>query len=151
MKKVILAEIISVLFVMLFTYAGFSKLLSYQSFAIQLGQSPLLVPFAKWLAWTLPITEIILSILLFTNRFRLISLYASFCLMVLFTIYIIVLMNYSYYIPCTCGGILKHMSWKIHLLFNIVFVLLAVAGIFALKSEEHNLFYCNKTVVSEKL
>lgn len=146
-----LVEIISILFIVLFTYAALTKIIDYQSFEAQLGQSPLLLPFAKWLAWIVPTTEILISILLSINRFRLVSLYASFGLMALFTNYIIVLMNYSYYIPCSCGGILQHMSWKIHLLFNIIFLLMAAVAIFSFWAVRQKLFYCNKTVASEKL
>ncbi len=151
MKKGFVAYLVSVLFIILFTYAALAKLLTYRLFEAQLGQSPLLLPFAKWLAWIVPSIELVISILLFVDRFRLFSLYACFGLMALFTNYIIVLMNYTYYVPCSCGGILQHMSWKMHLLFNIVFILLAISGIFALQSHRHKLFYCNKTGDSENL
>jgi len=62
-------------------------------------------------------------------RFRLLGLYASFSLMVMFTAYIIAITKFSDYIPCSCGGVLQNMSWNQHLIFNIGFILLAVAGI----------------------
>ncbi|MCC9073533.1 hypothetical protein LNQ49_18305 [Flavobacterium sp. F-65] len=35
------------------------------------------------------------------------------------------MLNYSSYLPCSCGGILEKMSWLEHLIFNFIFVLLA--------------------------
>lgn len=43
----------------------------------------------------------------------------------MFTAYIIVILNYSSFVPCSCGGILEEMGWKEHLIFNIAFTILA--------------------------
>jgi uncharacterized membrane protein YphA (DoxX/SURF4 family) len=125
----VLIEIISALLIFLFLYAAISKLLDYQKFKVQLGQSPLLTAFAGWVAWIIPSLEIIISVMLAFSRFRLFGLYASFSLMVMFTAYIIAITKFSDYIPCSCGGVLQNMSWNQHLFFNIGFVLLALAGI----------------------
>ena len=110
-------------------YAATSKLIDYQKFRIQIGQSPLLTAFAGWVVWIIPAIEIAISIMLATPRHRLVGLYASFSLMIMFTGYIIAITKFSEYIPCSCGGILSKMGWNQHLLFNIVFVLLALIGI----------------------
>ena len=127
--QTILLEIISALLIFLFVYAAASKLLDYQKFQVQLGQSPLLTAFAGWVSWIIPALEIIISIMLAFSRFRLFGLYASFCLMVMFTAYIIAITKFSDYIPCSCGGVLQNMSWNQHLVFNIAFVLLALVAI----------------------
>jgi len=129
MKKAIFTNIIAALFILLFVYAASSKLLDYQKFRIQLGQSPLLTSFAGTVAWAIPLIEILISIILTTNRFRLSGLYASYSLMTLFSAYIIAITKFSQFIPCSCGGILQHMSWSQHFIFNIFFVLLALIGI----------------------
>lgn len=122
-------EIISALFILLFVYAAISKFLDYQKFRVQLGQSPLLTAFAGWVAWIIPTIEIIISLLLAFSKTRLLALYASFSLMVMFIAYIIAITKFSDYVPCSCGGVLQNMNWHQHLIFNIVFVLLAMAGI----------------------
>jgi len=113
------------LFIALWMYAATSKLMDLQTFQTQIGQSPLLTPFSGLLSWTVPFAEIILAIGLIGERTRLIALYGSFTLMLLFSGYIFVVMNYSDYVPCSCGGILGKMAWETHLLFNIFFTLLA--------------------------
>src|SRR5258706_7713099 len=127
--KTVLIEIISALFILLFVYAAASKLIDYQKFRVQLGQSPLLTAFAGRVSWIIPSLETIISIMLAFPRFRLFGLYASFSLMVMFTAYIIAITKFSDYVPCSCGGVLQNMSWNQHLVFNIAFVVLALIGI----------------------
>jgi uncharacterized membrane protein YphA (DoxX/SURF4 family) len=129
MKKQISLEIICFAFILLFMYAALSKLADYEKFAVQIGQSPMLTSMAKFVAWFIPTIEIIVSILLAWPRFRLIGLFASFTLMIIFTSYIVAITQFSDYVPCSCGGILEKLGWKEHLVFNIIFDLLALAGI----------------------
>jgi len=129
MIRKITVEIISILLIALFVYAAFSKVSDYPKFLIQLGQSPLLTAYVNWMAWIVPSIEILIAIMLIIPRTKLIALYGSFTLMVMFTAYIITILNFSDYIPCSCGGVLQHMSWKTHLVFNIVFVMLAATGV----------------------
>lgn len=116
-------------FLLLFVYSAVDKLYDIEKFRVQLGQSPLLTNFAGLVAWFIPVIEIIISILLIIPKTKLLGLFASFSLMVMFTAYIFVIMNYSEYIPCSCNGILEGATWGQHLTFNIVFVFLAVGGI----------------------
>ncbi|HSZ87164.1 MAG TPA: MauE/DoxX family redox-associated membrane protein [Puia sp.] len=127
--KVIFPVIVSTLFIVLFVYAASSKLLDYQKFRIQLGQSPILTAYAGWVAWFIPVIEIAIAVLLASQRFRLFSFYASFTLMILFTAYLIAIIHFSFYVPCTCGGILQKMDWNTHIIFNSIFVALAFGGI----------------------
>ncbi len=122
-------NIISFLFALLFSYAAISKLLDIEKFQVELGQSPMLNFVSIPVSWATPFLELALSAVVFIPRFRSVAFYLSLGLMVMFTTYIIIIMNYSYHIPCSCGGILQNLGWKEHLVFNIGFVLLAVAGI----------------------
>jgi uncharacterized membrane protein YphA (DoxX/SURF4 family) len=127
-------DIVGYLFIILFTYAAFSKLSDYESFTIQLGQSPLLSAFAGWVSWFIPAFEISIAILLMFNRTQFFALVASFGLMMMFSAYIYIILHYSEFVPCSCGGILEKMTWNQHLLFNLVFCFLAaVAIIFSLE------------------
>ncbi|MFH6997384.1 DoxX family protein [Flavobacterium sp. FlaQc-57] len=127
-KKLIL-DTICLLFALLFTYAAASKLFDFENFRIQLGQSPLLSSFADWISITVPVSEFIIAFVLLLKRFRLAGLYAAYMLMIMFTAYIYIILNFSSFVPCSCGGILEKMTWEEHLIFNICFVILAVIGI----------------------
>ncbi|WP_035663513.1 DoxX family protein [Flavobacterium sp. ACAM 123] len=127
-KKGIL-EVVCLLYMLLLIYAAVSKLLDFENFQVQLGQSPLLSAFAGWVSWGVPIVELVIALLLLVPRFRLVGLFAAFSLLVMFTTYIIIILNFSSFIPCSCGGILEKMGWTEHLLFNIGFLVLALIGI----------------------
>lgn len=129
MKHKFVIEIISFLFILLFVYAAMNKLLDIEKFRVQIGQSPLLTSAAPFVAWLIPVFEIVISLMLAIPKFRLLGLYSSFSLMVMFTAYIVVILNFSDHIPCSCGGLLERLGWTEHLVFNIMFVLLAAAGV----------------------
>jgi len=82
------------------------------------------------LVWALPFTELAIVALLIFDRTRLAGLYAAFIVMIAFTFYTaVVLMHVFKYIPCSCGGIIKNLSWQQHLVFNLFFVLISLIGI----------------------
>jgi uncharacterized membrane protein YphA (DoxX/SURF4 family) len=128
-RKGWIVDIVSALFIVLFVYAAATKLMDYDKFRLQLGQSPVLTAFAGTIVWLVPAVEVVIAMLLLTRRFRLAGLYASFSLMVMFTAYIVVITRFSEYVPCSCGGVLEKLSWDQHLVFNVGFVLLASIAI----------------------
>lgn len=129
MKKKVVLELICCSFIILFVYAGLMKLMDYEKFTVQIGQSPLLTRFAGFIGWFIPAAEVIVAGALAFPRFRLAGLYSSLGLMVMFTFYIFAVLNFSHHVPCSCGGILEQLGWKEHFVFNLAFVVLAVVGI----------------------
>jgi uncharacterized membrane protein YphA (DoxX/SURF4 family) len=129
MRRHVITEIISFLFLFLFIYAAVNKLLDFQKFQTQLLQSPVVASVANLVAIAIPGSEIIISLMLAIPKFRLAGLYGSFFLMIAFTTYIIVVLNFSFYVPCSCGGIFDKLGWSEHLIFNFVFCLFAIVGI----------------------
>ena len=129
MPNKIVVDIVVFLYILLLVYAALTKLLDYQKFVIQLGQSPILTRHAILLAWAVPFIELGISALVIIPRTRLSGLYAAFSLMVMFTTYIILASRFSDYVPCSCGGVLEDMTWTQHLIFNGVFILLGLAAI----------------------
>lgn len=118
------------LYILLFVYAATSKLMDFENFKIQIGQSPLISAFAGYIIWIIPIGELLIAAALIFPKTKVPALYAAYSLMVLFTAYIVIILNYSSSIPCSCGGILEKLGWKEHLWFNIGFVALAIVGLF---------------------
>lgn len=125
----LLVELCTSLLILLFLYAALMKLMTYSAFVSQLQHSPLLESFAGTVAWLVPVTEIGICALLVVPRLRRLGLYLSFALMLVFTAYIIYVMNYAPYIPCACGGVLNSMGWDTHLIFNLVYTGIAFAGL----------------------
>ena len=129
MKRSTVVEIISSLLVLLFVYTALSKLLDYSTFKSQLSKSPFITEFASTTAWALPAGELLVGLALYFGRTRMLGLYASLFLLTMFTAYIYAMLNFSYYIPCSCGGVLSKMTWGQHMWFNIFFILISIIGI----------------------
>lgn len=120
-----ITEIIAALFILLFVYTAVSKLTNFNLFYFTLQHSPLSGSYAKIIALALPVTELVIAGLLFIPRTRMAGLYLSFVMMIIFTLYIGGMIMLSSKLPCSCGGVLKQMTWKQHLVFNVLFILLA--------------------------
>jgi len=125
----ILTEIIASLFILLFLYTALSKLSDVNRMELTIATSPVIGDRAKMVAWTVPIVEIIISVWLFIPRLRYHGLMASFILMLVFTFYVAGILAFADLIPCSCGGVISEMSWGQHLIFNIIFSLIALLGV----------------------
>lgn len=128
-SKQMFIDAIAALFVLLFLYTATSKLAEYDKSLLQMSKSPIITDYAYFLVWLVPTIEIIIAILLMLPKTIMAGLYAAFTMMTLFTVYIIAILNFSDSIPCSCGGVLAAMDWNQHLIFNIVFIILAITGI----------------------
>ena len=125
-----IVTVICCLFILLFVYAAVSKLLDFETFETQLGQSPLLSAYAKPVAIGVPFLELFIALGLMIPRFRLWALYGFYGMMVMFTAYIVIILNFSDFVPCSCGGVLEKLSWTQHFIFNVVFIVLDGVAIF---------------------
>ncbi|GAQ15993.1 hypothetical protein MODO_3698 [Myroides odoratimimus] len=130
--------IVQYFFVLLFVYAAISKLITFEAFQVQLTQSPLLSAYASIIAYLVIIVELVIASLLTIKQFKLLGLYLSYGLMVVFTIYIYLILNYSDFIPCSCGGILEKMGWTEHLWFNIIVCILGLLAIYFQENDNTN-------------
>lgn len=118
----------SALLILLWGYAAFSKFADYGRFVAQMQLAP--VPLMKHLAPVLgiavPVTELVLVGLLFSERFRKTGLWLSFLLLLSFTIYISLMLLSGLTLPCTCGGLISKLGWRQHLIFNAAFMLISL-------------------------
>ena len=118
------------LLILLFTYTAVSKWLNMEAHLYAIRNQPFSRPVNDFLAHALPVTEIITVILLVIHTSRLWGLYLSLLLMFLFTGYVLaILLGLFGRIPCSCGGVIKLLGWKEHLVFNIFFLAISIAAI----------------------
>jgi Methylamine utilisation protein MauE. len=137
MRRKIIIEIISSLLILLFLYASVSKWLAFKSFIGDMNNQPFPNWMTPWLVWSIPSLEVIIAILLIFDRTRLAGLYASLVLMGAFTVYTAAVLLHAFrYIPCSCGGVIRRLTWPQHLVFNLFFVGISVAGIILLKRSQ---------------
>lgn len=125
------------LLVFLFTYTGISKLIDHSAFLSSLLQSTVIRNQASFISWFIPIFELLTVVLLLSNKYSKIGLLFSLLLLIIFTLYIAYMILFVPHLPCSCGGVLKELSWSNHILFNSFFILLIVISLFSTK---HKLF-----------
>jgi putative oxidoreductase len=129
-KKQVTLECICALLILLFLYASISKFLDWKTFIGQMNNQPLPNSWTPFLVWAIPLLEIAISISLLFEYTRLLAFYASLILMIIFTVYTgIVLLHFFPYIPCSCGGVIRNLSWSQHLALNLFYVLVAALGV----------------------
>lgn len=78
--------VVALLHIMLYVYAAVTKLLDFENFQVQLGQSPLLSAYAGIVSYAVPVVELVIVGLLFFESTRYFGLYGSLCLMTMFTV-----------------------------------------------------------------
>ncbi|PSL48204.1 hypothetical protein CLV51_1021068 [Chitinophaga niastensis] len=131
MKRDTIVDVITYLLILLFVYTAATKLLLFGSFKVQMTQQPLPRVFVPVLIIGIPLIEILIACCLLIPRLKKTGLFASLFLMSAFTIYVgYMLVSVPHHsLPCSCGGIIKQMTWKQHLFFNLFYTLLAFTGV----------------------
>lgn len=116
------------------------KWMHFEDFKLGMIRQPLPAFFKHVLVYLLPIAETLIVLLLTFKKFRKTGMGLSFILLVLFTGYLsLALMGGFKELPCTCGSIIKTLSWKQHLLFNLSLLILNAYGL--MKAKKQNACY----------
>lgn len=144
-------EMVCFLYIILFTYAAISKLIDFENFQTQLGQSPLLSAYAASISFLVIFAELGLVLALFLRVSRIKALYLSVGLMTVFTSYIILILNFSSFIPCSCGGILEKLGWTEHLIFNLFFIFIGSCSLLLYQYDKKGIITLLAIVVSSVL
>lgn len=132
MKQQFIINSISVFILLLFLYTGVAKLMNVSLFRDQILSAPLLAWTGKsaiFLAWSLPILEITVAVVLAFPAWRLTGLYSSLAIMMLFTFYVIAMLFVDNQLSCSCGGVIEELPPWQHLLFNLACVILCMVAI----------------------
>lgn len=144
-RRQVLLEIISALLILLFLYASLSKFLDFELFTGEMNNQPFSNTFTPFLVWAIPLLEIAISICLLFEKTRLAGFYASLALMSLFTIYTAtILLHFFKYVPCSCGGVIKKLTWPQHLVFNLFFTSLSITGITLQRRKKNTILHFTK-------
>lgn len=129
MKRTTLIDIIVTLIVCMYLYASSSKYFDFPAFQRAMHNQPFPDWFSTFLTLFIPPAEIIVIVLLIFQKSRKTGFLASTVLMGLFTIYIAAILLHLFpRVPCSCGGIIRLLTWNQHLLFNLFFLALSFIG-----------------------
>lgn len=119
------------LLILLFSYAMMSKLANFRAFRQEMHNQNFPPETAEALLYLVPAAEAAAVVLLLKGKWRTAGLILSALLMAAFTGYTaLVLAGYWTRVPCSCGGVLKNMSWQVHFFFNLFFLALSAAALF---------------------
>jgi hypothetical protein len=130
MKKELIADVLVALIFMMLLYASFSKYFDFSAFQRAMHNQPFPSWFSDALVIFLPPMEIIAAVLIAFDKTRIIGLKATITIMTAFTLYIVAILLHLFpMVPCTCGGIIRLMSWPQHLLFNLFFIAIAIIAL----------------------
>lgn len=110
------------LLIILFSYTAIAKLIDIKLFAIEMHNQPLPWWFTSLLVYLLPSIELLIVMGLLLENHRFLALIISLVLMLFFTAYTILILIHMFpRVPCSCGGVIKNLTWKQHLVFNLFF------------------------------
>lgn len=120
---------------LLFLFASVSKWIDFKKFVGDINNQPFPNWITPYLTYSLPPLEVLITLALMFERTRTAGFYASLILMTAFTAYsAAVLLNLFDYVPCSCGGVIRNLTWSQNLILNLFFVAISLAGILLRKS-----------------
>lgn len=120
----------------LFASAAYGKIADHETFVKGLSKVSVIGWAAVYLAWFVPIAEIIVCVLLLTPTTYKWGLYGFTGLMTVFTGYILSMLFWAEKLPCHCNLIIEKLSWGQHLWFNVGFIALAVFALWLGKAKQ---------------
>jgi putative oxidoreductase len=124
--KIAISNVIACLFIFLFVYTAVNKIWKFHNFNWVLGTLPVIGSYNSLIAYFVPTAELITTLLLFNTQTRKYGFISSFLLMLVFSGYLIFMVLFTRDLPCNCGGVLSHLSWRQHIAFNLFFLLLSI-------------------------
>lgn len=111
--------------IFLFTYTAFDKLMHMMAFVGSIQKSPIIpLVLSEFVAYSVICIEIAI-IALFLSKFKKLGFLTAALLLLMFNVYITLMLLFSPFLPCSCGGVISSLSWTQHLIFNSMFMVLS--------------------------
>jgi hypothetical protein len=130
MNKSKLVGVASSLLMLLFVYTASSKLFDLNTFRDNMYNQRIPHWLASLIIWTIPPAEMAIVVCLLFKRTQRSGFYLSLILLSIYTSYIAaILLHFFPKTPCSCGGVLRQMSWQQHLWFNLSFLILTILAL----------------------
>lgn len=114
--RIIITQLIIISLILLWLLAGIPKVMDIATFSKQLERMPYIGWMHGVISWSLPVIMLLAAVLLAIPKTKLYGLYLSLGLLIAFGVYIVSVLAFSDFVPCTCAGIRINIAWKEHLL-----------------------------------
>jgi putative oxidoreductase len=129
-KKLQVPAICAGLLILLFVYNSLDKLGGLWRFREEINNQPLPNAWTPYLIYGIPVIELLISGALLWRPAERIGFCAAAVLLTIFTGYIAAVLLHAFdYTPCSCAGVIKGMSWRLHFFFNLFFITVALTGL----------------------
>lgn len=127
--RAVFIQIITALLIVLFVYAGISKYYERSLFEAQLSFYPYISGMAVPLSWLIPSANLFTAIVLMIPKINRPGLYVALAVLLCYTLYLIVMLATQDDLPCSCGGIIKSLSWTEQVTLNLLLIILTLAAL----------------------
>ena len=126
MKVIRLDEVAAFILLTVFAYSAGIKFFDMQDFQVKLLRVEYLpVSLIIPLSIAVPVLEMASVILYLDDRSRKLSAMLMYPLMIMFTAHLLILHELSPGTPCSCGGIFESLSFRSHLIVNLILLFLS--------------------------
>ncbi|CAN5415862.1 hypothetical protein BH10BAC2_BH10BAC2_18070 [soil metagenome] len=130
MQRQPIINFISFLLIFLFVYTAISKLMDIHAFEALLKAMPGIQSYAGFIAFAIPVAELMTAILLLLPGTRETGFLCSAFLLLCFTLFLLYMLVTASQLPCSCGGVISSMNWQQHIGFNLFFIVLSVLAFY---------------------
>lgn len=122
-------QAISALLIILFVYAGISKFHERSFFEAQLSFYPVIGGMAILLSWLIPSANLFTALLLIFHKSYRIGFMSALIMLICYTVYLTFMIITQHDLPCSCGGLIKSLTWNEQVMFNLLLIALALTGL----------------------
>lgn len=116
--------------ILVFGYTGLDKLIRWKANWGSFHNQPVPPELAEFLAYAVPISELLIALLLIFSSSRWWGFLASTLLLTVFTTYVGLIWAGAFpQVPCSCAGILESLGWAEHFWLNLGLIGISVLGL----------------------
>lgn len=135
-----IVDILAGSIVFLFMYTALSKLLDLNLFIGQINNQPFPNWMTPYIATLVLLVEVSIVVFLIWQKMKKTGFILSIITMSIFSIYtILVLLKVFDRVPCSCGGVIKQLSWPQHMFFNLAYLLISIVGLVLYNKQKQSL------------
>jgi hypothetical protein len=127
--KKLIEDVITVGLIFLWSYAAALKVLNHQRFLQEISWFPILKLEPVFIAVAFPVAISITAVMMAIEKTRLKGLVASAATLIVMTVYLIFLVNFSEELPCSCSSIWENLEWKDNILINLGLIIVNLIAI----------------------
>lgn len=122
-------RVLSSLLILIWIYTGLEKLFRFEQSRKAFHNQTFPAELAEILSYSVPIAELLLTLLLLFSITRWWGYLGSILLLTVFLTYVgLIWVGAFPRVPCNCAGIIESLGWGAHFVLNMVLIGVSVAG-----------------------